>query len=100
MKITQLKPKDIVIYKQKVCSVLAVVRAPFIYETWEPKLASFVKLAPIIPFEPDRFVRVQSDAQFQWKPYVRDIKNKFCTVLSFDDGSEPADISTLDITLP
>lgn len=100
MKITQLKAKDIVIYKGKLCSVLAVVRAPFMNEHGTPQLASFVKLAPIIPFEPDRFVRVESDTTYNDKPYVRDLKNKFCTGLAFDEGENPADISALDITTP
>lgn len=100
MKITQLSPKDIVIHKGNPCSVLAVVRAPFINPNGEHQLASFVKLAPITPFVPDRFVRVESDATFQGNPYVRDLRNKFCTQLVFDNGEEPAEISSLDITIP
>lgn len=100
MKTTELSAKDIVIYKGKLCSVLAVVRAPFMNANGVPQLASFVKLAPIIPFEPDRFVRVKSDAVYNGQPYVRDLKNKFCTGLAFDDGENPADTSALDITTP
>ncbi len=99
MKLIELKPKQIVIHKWELCSVLAVVRGPFMSPNGEPELASFVKLCPIKPFTPDRFVRVRSDAEYKGQPYIRDVRNKFCTALSFDQGWEAAEISTLDITI-
>lgn len=101
MKLTQLKVGDIVVHKEKLCSILAIVRAPFsLGPNQDAKLGTFIKLCPIRTFEHDRFSKAKSDVEYDGIPHIRLLGKKYCTKVVFDEGEESPEIGALEITIP